>query len=210
VTLAERLVELHRALDAADLPHAFGGAISLAYWTLDPRATSDLDVNIFVPAEEAGRALRALPRGIAQPPDTAETVARDRQVRLWWDETPVDLFFDYDPVHADAARNRRIVPFADTEIPVLGPVELTVFKVAFDRTRDWADIEAIVRADTVDLEAVRATLRPMLDAADPRWSRLEDAARRAGSEGDALNRAASDERAAAGRSYVDEPDQEVS
>ncbi len=182
MTLAERLLELHRSLDSRGIPHAFGGAIALAYVTLDPRGTSDIDVNIFVPATDCAVALDALPAGIAQPSDTPETITREGQIRLWWAETPVDLFFDNVPVHRDAARHRRMVPFAQTEIPILGPVELVVFKAMFDRTRDWADIEAAVAAGTVDLDAVRATLATMLDPDDARFARLEDAIRRGASE----------------------------
>jgi hypothetical protein len=179
VTLPERLVALHKALARARVPHAFGGAIALAYWTRDPRGTSDIDVNVFLPVGEARRALDALPEGVAVPDGTQEAIARDGQVRLWWDGTPVDLFFDYVPVHADAARNRRSVPFEGIRIPVLGPVELAVFKVMFDRTRDWADIEAMVERGTVDLDAVRAALRTMLDAGDERFARLDRAEREA-------------------------------
>jgi hypothetical protein len=183
VTLPERLVALHKALSRARIPHAFGGAIALAYWTRDPRGTSDIDVNVFLPVTDASRALGALPDGVAVPPSTAEVIARDGQVRLWWDGTPVDLFFDYVPVHADAARNRRTVPFEGIRIPVLGPVELAVFKVMFDRTRDWADIEAMLERGTLDLEAVRKALRTMLDAGDERFERLEQAAARAAASG---------------------------
>jgi hypothetical protein len=177
VTLAERLVELHRALARGRLPHAFGGAIALAYWTLDPRGTSDIDVNVFVAAAECERALAALPEGVEQPPGTKEAILRDGQVRLWWDRTPVDLFFDYAPLHADAARDRRTVPFGDIQIPVLGPVELAAFKAMFDRTRDWADIEAMIAAGTLDLDAVRDVLRAMLGPDDHRFVRLAQAAR---------------------------------
>ena len=69
--------------------------------------TIDIDVNVFVPATNAERVLRALPEGIARPDGTEEKIARDGQIRLWWDEVPVDLFFDYVPIHGDAARNRR-------------------------------------------------------------------------------------------------------
>ncbi len=179
MTLAERILALHRTLADADLPHAFGGAIALAYWTLDPRGTSDIDVNIFVPAEECGAALRALPTGIVQPAGTAETIARDGQIRLWWDQTPVDLFFDNVPVHAETAHHRQTVPFSDSRIPVLGPVELAVFKVMFDRTRDWADIEAMLAAGTLDVGAVKAELRPMLEDGDARLARLDEAVRQA-------------------------------
>jgi len=179
VTLAERVVALHRALARRGIPHAFGGAVALAYCTLDPRGTSDIDLNLFVPAEDASTGLAALPDGVAQPPGTEEVIARDGQVRLWWDDTPLDLFFNYAPVHEDAARHRRTVPFADTRIPVLGPTELAVFKAMFDRTRDWADIEAMVAARSVDMEAVRSALADMLAADDPRFARLDDAEARA-------------------------------
>jgi len=180
VNLPERVVALHRALGARRIPHAFGGALALAYWTLDPRGTSDIDVNVFLPAANCERALAALPEGVEQPDGTAATIARDGQIRLWWDETPVDLFFDYAPVHADAARNRRMVPFADTRIPVLAPDELAVFKAMYDRTRDWADIEALLAAGTLDVDEVRRMLRTLVSEDDPRFARLDDAVRRAG------------------------------
>lgn len=179
MTLPERVVALHRALARKGIPHAFGGAVALAYCTLDPRGTSDIDLNVFVPSVEAATGLAALPEGVAQPPGTEEAIARDGQIRLWWDDTPLDLFFDYAPVHTDAARNRRTVPFADTRIPVLGPTELAVFKAMFDRTRDWADIEAMVAAQSVDLDAVREELRGMLAEDDPRFARLHEAETRA-------------------------------
>ena len=173
MTLPERIVAIHRALAKAGVPHAFGGAIALAYATLDPRGTSDVDVNIFTPANEPERALAALPDGIAQPPGTAEAIARDGQIRLWWDETPVDLFFDYIPLHDEAARNRRTVPFEGEQIPILGPVELAVFKIMFDRTRDWADMEAMTEAGTLDTGAVRKAVESLVGADDPRLARLD-------------------------------------
>lgn len=179
MTLQEKLLELHRALATGGIAHAFGGAIALAYWTLDPRGTSDIDVNVFVPAGDASQALRVLPQGVDQPAGTLETIARDAQIRLWWEGTPVDLFFDAVPVHADAARNRRDVPFEGERIPVLGPTELAVFKAMFDRTRDWADIEAMIAAGTLDTDAARTTLRTMLSDDDERFARLDEATRRA-------------------------------
>lgn len=178
MTLAERLLALHRALSRRRIPHAFGGAISLAYWTLDPRGTSDIDVNVFVPASEAARVLDALPDGVAIPEGAAATIEREGQARLWWEETPIDLFLDYAPVHADAARNRRTVPFEGTRIPVLGPNELAVFKAMFDRTRHWADVEALVANDAIDVDGVADTLRTMLPADDARLARLAEAVRR--------------------------------
>jgi hypothetical protein len=73
-----------------------------------------------------------------------------------WERTPLDLFFAYHPFHDLAAQRCREVPFADTSIPVLGCTDLTVFKAFFGRTRDWADIETMALAATVDdAEALR-------------------------------------------------------
>lgn len=53
-SLPDEIVAIHQALGAADVPHAFGGAIALAYWGT-PRYTHDVDVNIALPAEESRR-----------------------------------------------------------------------------------------------------------------------------------------------------------
>ena len=178
MTLAERLIELHRALSRAAIPHAFGGAIALAYWVMEPRGTRDIDVNVFLASEECERVLRVLPPAIEQPSGTVERIRRDGQIRLWWEDTPVDLFFDYDPVHADAAEHRQTVPFEGTRVPILGPTELAIFKAVFDRGRDWGDIEEMAKAGTLDVNAIRSTLTRMFGPTDPRFSKLDEAVRR--------------------------------
>jgi hypothetical protein len=53
----------------------------------------------------------------------------------------------------------------DRTIPVLGCTALAVFKAMFDRTRDWADIEAMIEVSAIDVdEAVRWTQK--MDGAD--------------------------------------------
>jgi len=176
--LPARLLAIHDGLDAAGIEHAFGGAIALAYWTLEPRGTRDIDVNVFTTTDALDTVLAALPDGVGHDDADRAAILRDGQRRLWWDDTPVDVFFDYAPVHADAAAHRAIVPFAGREIPVLGPVELAVFKAMFDRTKDWADIEAMLAAGTVQAADIRAALAPMLGSDDARWARLDEAQHR--------------------------------
>lgn len=177
--LSERLIAIDRALTDAEIEHAFGGAIALAYWTLDPRGTSDIDVNVFVSPARCEETLAVLPPGIVRSDRDVAAIRANGQARLWWESTPVDLFFDYEELHAGAARNRRIVPFEGTEIPVLGPVELATFKAMFDRTKDWADIEAMLVAGTLDVDALRGHLVRLAGPADERLSRLDDSIRRA-------------------------------
>lgn len=145
-SLAERISALHAAL--AGLPHAFGGAVALAYYA-EPRATIDIDLNVFVPVDrydEVAEPLASLgvPTG---GPHVRELVARDGQVRVFWDATPIDLFFAYDAFHTAAAGARRSVPFADGEIPILAREHLMVCKVVFDRPKDWVDIDAMLAVD---------------------------------------------------------------
>jgi hypothetical protein len=178
VTLAEKLLELNARLSEAGLAHAFGGAIALAYWTLEPRGTRDIDINFFVPVTECEAVLRALPEGIDHNEETVATISSEGQVRLWWGDTPIDLFFSYEPLHEQAARNRRLVPFEGEEIPVLGPIELAVFKAMFDRTRDWADIEEMLTTGNLDFDAVRDHLLRLVGDDDQRVARLDETLRR--------------------------------
>ena len=67
--------------------------------------------------------------------------------------------------------------FADTPVPVLGPVELAIFRAMLNRTRDWADLEAMVAAQTLDVDAVRDALGTLQDQDDERFARLDEAVR---------------------------------
>src|SRR5687767_7819728 len=140
-TLLEQVVALDGKLEAASIPHAFGGALALAFHIEEPRATRDIDVNVFVAPDRAQAVFEALPDGVAwSEKDVGEVIERG-QVRLFWDETPVDLFFSTHVFHDEASLNIARVPLDGTTIPILGATELVVFKAYFDRTKDWADIE---------------------------------------------------------------------
>jgi hypothetical protein len=159
--LTERVLALHEALARHGVPHAFTGAIALAYWTRDPRPTSDIDISVFAPATEtaAAPALSALPVEVGPTGASSATIERDGMCRLWWDRTPIDLFFGMSALTLDASRNARVVAFAGTRIPVLGPVELAMHKAMFDRASDWLDIEAMLAAGTLDRVAYERALR---------------------------------------------------
>ena len=43
MNLVEQIAHLHRALESADIAHAFGGALALAWCTERARATIDID-----------------------------------------------------------------------------------------------------------------------------------------------------------------------
>jgi hypothetical protein len=149
--LAERLIELHDALSAAGLPHAFGGAIALAYCTEEPRGTRDLDVNVFVRPELARDVFAALPQGVARSSADLDVAEREGQIRLWWQDTPIDIFLNAHPFHDEVAKGVREVPFSGRVVPVVGCTALAVFKALLGRTKDWADIEEMVAMGEISL-----------------------------------------------------------
>jgi hypothetical protein len=160
-TLGLRLLAVHDALTKASLPHAIGGAIALGYCTSEPRGTRDLDVNVFVAPERARDVLGALPAEVSVSARDVKALMLDGQVRVWWEDTPVDLFLNVLSFHREVAKSVRHVPFMDRAIPVLGCSALAVFKAMFDRTRDWADIEAMIERSAIDLDQTVRWIREL-------------------------------------------------
>jgi hypothetical protein len=170
-TLVDKIIALADALTAARIPHAFGGALALAYATEEPRGTRDVDVNLFVAPAAAEHAFDGLPGGVRWSAADIAAVERDEQVRLWWDDTPVDVFFAAHDFHHAADRRARVVDLVGHPIRVLAPTDLATFKVLFDRTKDWADIEAMLESGTLDLDTVIEEVERLLGP-DTRVERL--------------------------------------
>lgn len=178
-SLAEKIVLIEAALQAARIPHAFGGAIALAYYAT-PRATIDIDVNVFVEASRAETVLAALGRLGAAAPTESEWVRlrRDGQARIRWGSTPIDLFFSYDAFHDACMERRRAYPFGRGEtIHVLSAEDLVVFKAIFDREKDWRDIAELVFASGGELDAawIRDWLERIVGRDDERFRRAGEA-----------------------------------
>ncbi|MEM7142102.1 MAG: hypothetical protein AAF548_13850 [Actinomycetota bacterium] len=172
MNLVEQIVELHAALEGAEVEHAFGGALALAWCTERARATIDIDVNLFVDADAADAVLDVFPDGVAISTADRAEIAADGQTRLWWEATPVDVFFNTTPFHRDAARRARVERFGGTDVPFLACRDLAVFKAFFDRTKDWADLEEMQAAGTLDVESILGVLVRYLGGDDHRVERL--------------------------------------
>ena len=170
--LVDKITALHRALDDADIPHAFGGALALAWCTQRARGTIDIDVNVFVDRSRAPELLAAVPDGVQWSPDDRSLLERDGQVRRWWGETPVDVFVNTTEFHEQVAQRCRREPFGGTEMPFLGCTDLAVFKAFFDRTKDWADLEEMAAVGALDVDRVLGVLVRHLGPADHRVARL--------------------------------------
>lgn len=170
--LTAKIVEIHRALSTRGLTHAFGGALALAWCTQRARGTIDIDINVFTPAESFDEVLAVLPEDIKVTRRDRQIFKRDGQVRVWWDHTPVDLFLNTTPYHEDVAKRLRWEAFAGQRIPFLSCNDLAVFKAFYNRTKDWADLEEMQAADTLDAERVIDVIARYLGADDERVAKL--------------------------------------
>jgi hypothetical protein len=172
IDLAGRIVSVHLALEAAGVPHAFGGALALAWCTERPRGTSDIDLNVFVEADRYEQVLAALPDDVQATAQQRTVLARDGQVRLFWDRTPIDLFLNTTEFHREVMVRARCRRFAGHDMDFLDCTDLAVFKAFFDRTKDWADLEEMEAAGTLDHTRVLGVLADHLGGGDPRLDRL--------------------------------------
>jgi hypothetical protein len=182
--LVGKLLALEAALATAGIPHAFGGAMALAAY-VEPRGTDDLDLGVFTGSDEAEHLVSVLGSLGMDTEVDLEVIKSGDWGRLYWDETPVDFFFSYTPMHFEMQERVRQLSVSGSEVPVLGPEDVIGLKVVFNRPKDWVDIDNILqRHPDVDLEVVQRWILTMFDDPDngphDRTVRVNDLARRHG------------------------------
>jgi hypothetical protein len=151
--LVARIVAVHEMLDSMHVTHQFGGAVALA-WYRNPRATTDVDLNVTVSPEDADPVLGALTHlGVTVSEADRVAIAGDGQARLDWDGSYLDIFFATLDFHRQMAERSRQVSFGPVQIPILSPEHLIVCKVVFGRPKDWLDVEEMIAWGTAIDEA---------------------------------------------------------
>jgi nucleotidyltransferase AbiEii toxin of type IV toxin-antitoxin system len=170
--LVEKLFAIHDALAEASLAHAFGGGIALAYCADEPRITREIDLKIFTEPDNVDRVVAALPFEVDLTSDEIESLRNKGRVLVRWDGVPVDLFFNNHPFVGKAAESVVWVSLADREVPVVDCASLVVFKAMFDRTKDWADIEAVAERTPAQVEAAAEAVAELVGEDDPACERL--------------------------------------
>lgn len=176
----ERVLLVHHHLDDARVPHAVGGALALAYHVQEARATRDLDLNVTADPERPEALFTLLPDGVPWGERDIKAVRETGQVRLLWPHPdgqapiPLDLFFPQHAFHGVAMTRTETVAMLDGTVPILGATDLMVFKMLFDRRKDWADIEELLRFGKVDVPEARRWLTEIVGADDRRQDTLRD------------------------------------
>jgi len=127
---------------------------------------------LFVDVAQAESVFDALPVGVRRSDKDLKIIRQDTQIRLWWDETPIDIFLNSTPFHATVATRVRFEQFSGALVPFLSCGDLAVFKAFYNRTKDWADIEEMQRAGTLPLTYVLGMIVEHLGGDDERVERL--------------------------------------
>ena len=135
--LSAKVAAVHRSLEEAGVPHAFGGAFALAYYGA-PRPTTDIDVNVFVRAQQS-------------------------ELKLDWEGTPVHFFFSCDPLHEEMEKEVRKAPLGDGTIPLVSPEHLIIRKTLLGRPKDQRDIEQLTASVDLDWEDIDSWVRRLSD-----------------------------------------------
>jgi hypothetical protein len=173
--LVSKIISLHEMLDSIGLPHQFGGAIALA-WYRNPRATTDIDINLTLPPEAAEPILQALALlGVTVTPEDGAAIAVDGQARLDWAGSYLDVFFATTDLHFEMAERARVVRFGPVDLPILAPEDLIICKAVFDRPKDWLDIEEMLRWGTrVDAARALGWVGEILGPQSGQYARLNE------------------------------------
>lgn len=172
--VARRLAD---ALEAAEIPYAIGGAIAYGLYA-PPRATNDVDLNIFLDPDRLGPALDALETlAVVDRDEVRESAAKrgDFQVRV--SGMRIDVFIMVAPVLESASRRVRTGTLLGRPVKILAAEDLILFKLLFFRSKDLSDVERLVRfaGDDLDKEYVRRWLVEMVGEDSERvrvWDRL--------------------------------------
>jgi hypothetical protein len=170
--------ELADALEARGVDYAVGGALGLAQWGVI-RGTFDVDLNIWVdpgrPAE-AAYLLGELGCDFKTGPVVRE-LADKGWAYVFRRGVHVDVYLPTGEFHDGVRQRRRRKPLCGRSAWFLTAEDLAVFKMVLYRTKDRADVEALllIRGREFDRSYAREWLSRIAGASDLRlrtWDEL--------------------------------------
>ena len=151
---AEIGLSLAHALDAAGVPYALGGALAYGVWAL-PRATKDVDLNIFVEEDGLSAAFDALAgAGVVFDRAEASRLAADEGLFIGWlGACRIDVFTPSIPFSWEALKTRASIEVRESRVWFLSAEALAFFKMMFFRGKDLVDIERLLGSQGKQFDA---------------------------------------------------------
>jgi hypothetical protein len=147
----------------------------------NPRGTLDVDVTLFLPADDISTCVRLLQTiGCTFPMDQAtRQLSEHGYCQVEFGGGRVDVFLPLIPFYEEARKRRRTVEFGDQPVRVWDAETLCVFKMMFFRLKDFADVEEILRVqgDRLDKNWVGQRILAIYGPRDPRVARWDELVR---------------------------------
>ncbi len=170
------------AFEESGVSYALGGALAYGVWAV-PRATVDVDVNVFV-ADESLAEVFAVLEGLGVALDRGAALRQNAEQGMFvgrWDLYRIDVFTPSIDFAREAERTRVRLAVGARQAWVLSAEAIAVFKLLFFRAKDRVDLERLVavRAE-LDVAYVRERIVAMMGDADERvaeWDRIVGASR---------------------------------
>lgn len=158
-------------LDIHGVPYAIGGALAYGQYGI-PRATNDVDVNVFVSPDGLAEVLAAL-RDVGCDVDAVAAVAAATDQGMFVARLAgfrIDVFTPSIDFSWEAQRTRVRHLIDGREVWFLSAEALCVFKLLFFRSKDVADLERLIAVygHALDAAYVRARMVEMMGPDDPR------------------------------------------
>lgn len=176
-------VRITRPLESRGVAYAIGGAIAYGFWAV-PRATVDVDLNLFVAEAELAVAIDALSSGGVVVDRASALVSSKARGDFHGtiDGMRLDVFTPSIDFSWEAARSRVRVTLLGEPIWILSAEATAVFKLLFFRGKDLVDLERLVAVQgaKVDTEYVRRWVAEMVGEDDvriERWDQMVGAPR---------------------------------
>ena len=131
-SLVDAVAALMVALERSGIAYALGGAVAYSAWA-EPRATRDVDVNLWLTAERLDEGFTVLERvGVSLDRERARAEATERGMFVGrFGEYRVDVFLPSVAFYGEALRQRVRTRVAHCDTWVLSADTLVVFKMLF-------------------------------------------------------------------------------
>ncbi|WP_376793234.1 nucleotidyl transferase AbiEii/AbiGii toxin family protein [Thermoflexus sp.] len=167
MTSESLLSRLAQALDAEDLPYMIiGGQAVLLYG--EPRVTRDIDVTLAATPEDLHPIRRVIQKlGLRPLIAEIEAFVRKTWVLPTLDEETglrVDFIFSWTSYERLAIARARTIPISGYLVRFATPEDVIIHKALAGRPRDWEDIRAILRKQSIDSEEIRRWLSAFSEA----------------------------------------------
>jgi len=162
MNIEDLTIAVHQLLEEHEVPHGFGGALAFNLYA-DPRHTEDIDLSAFVPWSSRHDIIPMFTALGFRPNKGLDDAIPVAGVRLVTPDSDlkIDVFFALDETY-DRVQERLVRhPFGPdlVELPFFSAEDIALFKVSFNRDKDWVDLRQMIRAGTpLDLEYLEDTL----------------------------------------------------